>query len=238
VQFHLGAPEESLWPSTGGVTTSVPEGEVIDGMAECGFSSQADFEQWLAGSGVLMDDEPNVFAGTYGYYSAPGGSHSSGWRADTYDSDVSFTVLCLVRAHDDISRTRFRSYLVNDVAAALATSPVVESHAVHLLEDYESSAELWEGAAVDHGLPQTGQIDAMLEVTVNDRRAWQALLEHGPANEALRTQGEFFSTVHAYPVRYSPVLVDSGRLTAAGEFGYSTAEVIRQVGATNFPRNR
>lgn len=231
-QFHLGPNQPDHWLSAEGVDTLASKTEIIDGIAECGFVTGEQFERWLGDAQCLMDDEQNCFDGTYGYYTLNSGSHTIKSVA-VQGARGMLSVVALVRRRVGIDDSDFRSFVQSDLTDAFRESEHCQRFRYHLLEPYEGREAAWRGHIVKSHIPEELRHHAAVEFIVENRLALRRLFESPTYKATLGNQAKLFSAVHAYPVNHTVNLVRGGVATLDGRRGWTTAELIRNIGAVN-----
>lgn len=229
-QFHLDSPRSHDWTTAPSVNTTVPDGERIDGAAQCAFVSREDFDRWLTGADALADDERNCFDGTYGYYALGSAGHVG---ADAPGPADGQSVLVLIRRRAHAETGQFRSFIRDTLVTAFLGSGFVNTVSGHLLEPYGDHESQWDADALDNRIPAERQHHAVLHVSCENMLAWRRLLDADELSTTVTAQAELFSAVHVYPVREVITFVHGGAITLDGRRGKSTAELIRTVGAVN-----
>ena len=234
-QHHLDAPDAGLLPESvaaSGIDVSVPESERLEGLAEVTFASEGDRAGMGASpaAGQLMEDEQNIFRGTYLHSSVAGNTRTlvDHGSAMPQGEREAYHAILLIAANEDGDRPTFRQHVTEDIAAALTRAEHVVKVRYHLFESYDASG--WDTPNVDNDRTQAEAFDTWIEIAFTDRAAAQRALDdvgHALAEPAL------IQAIHAYPVRTAYTLVYDGRPTLAGLRGASVAETIIAIGAEN-----
>ena len=235
-QHHLAAPAPDLLPDViadSGVAVAVSDADRLEGLAEVTFVSEADRAGLGASpaAGQLMDDEQNIFQGTYLHATTAGNTRTLVDHARTgapQGARDAQHVILLLAATEDGDRGRFRALVTDGVAAPLATAPDVVKVRYHLFEAYDASG--WDTPNVDNDRTQAQAFDAWIELGFTDGAAVEAAL--ASVGDALADPG-LIAAVHAYPVGETYTLVYDGRPTLAGLRGYAIMETVTAVGAAN-----
>ncbi len=213
-QHHLDAPDASLLPAAvgaSGIDVDVSEADWLEGLAEVTFASEADRGGMGASpaAGQLMEDEQNVFKGTYLHSSIEGNTrtlvdHGPGAPQGARDAYHAILLIAANEAGDDGA---FRDLVTAQITTPLAVSADVVKVRYHLFEGYDASG--WDTPNVDNERTQDEAFEAWVEIAFADRAAAQAALAkiaNGLANP------ELIAAIHAYPVRAAYTLVYEGRL--------------------------
>ena len=234
-QHHLGAPDADVLPvavAASGVDVAVSDADRLEGLAEVTFASEADRGGMGASpaAGQLMEDEQNVFKGTYLHSSVKGNTRTlvdTGPGAPQGERDAYHAIL-LIASNETADAQAFRDLVTTQITPALAVSDDVVKVRYHLFEGYDASG--WDTPNVDNDRTQEQAFDAWVEIAYPDRAATEAALA-GIADALANPK--LITAIHAYPVQAAYTLVYDGRPTLAGLRGASIAENITQVGAAN-----
>jgi len=231
-QFHLGAQQPRLWHVGNDVSMAASADVQIQGIAECGFNEMHDYEAWVKGAVTLMDDERNVFSGTYGYYTLDGCSHTPRWAsAWEIKGGVHFCVLLRKRAAAEPEPFK---HLVCDILAPLfARSEEIFGVRHHVFAPYEVTKGAWHAGLIDHAITDANRYEAALEIVVSSQLALNHIFDGEAYQATLSAQSALLEAAHAYEIDNAPILVAQGKSTMAGRRGASVAAIIEELGATN-----
>ena len=234
-QHHLDAPDASLLPGVvaeSGIDVTVSEAERLEGLAEVTFASEADRGGMGASpaAGQLMEDEQNIFKGTYLHSSVAGNTrtlvdHGPGIPQGEREA---YHAILLIAENENSDSQAFRDLVTSDITAPLAAAEDVVKVRYHLFEGYDASG--WDTPNVDNDRTQDQAFDAWVEIAFTGRAAAQRALDDIGATLA---SPDLIAAIHAYPVRAAYTLVYDGRPTLAGLRGASVAETITAIGAEN-----
>lgn len=234
-QHHLDAPDAGLLPESvaaSGVDVTVAATDRLEGLAEVTFASEADRAGLGASpaAGQLMEDEQNVFKGTYLHSSVEGNTrtlvdHRPGTPQGTREA---YHAILLIAGNETGDTQAFRDLVTAEITTPLVVSADVVKVRYHLFEGYDASG--WDTPNVDNDRTQDQAFDAWVEIAFTDRAAAQRALDDIGATLA---NPDLIAAIHAYPVRAAYTLVYDGRPTLAGLRGVSVAETITAVGADN-----
>ena len=177
-----------------------------------------------------MEDEQNIFKGTYLHSSVEGNTrtlvdHGPGMPLGARNA---YHAILLIAANEASENQVFRDLVTAQITTPLAVSADVVKVRYHLFEGYDASG--WDTPNVDNDRTQDQAFDAWVEIAFTDRAAAQMALEDIGAALA---SPDLIAAIHAYPVRAAYTLVYDGRPTLAGLRGASVAETITAIGAEN-----
>jgi hypothetical protein len=232
-QHRFGPALPGFFPSPPTVAQNVPSGDPIVGMAEITFESSQDRGKLIGGAvaGAMVMDEQNVLKGTYMYSTGPGNAVT---LLDRFESNTpqgapdGYSVMTFIRQAENVSTKQFRSFLRDEVAAALAKTVGVMKVRLHLLEAYDSAA--WPTPNVDHERAADQQYHAYLELAFNTK----AEATGAPFAKALTALAESLqkhvSALTTYPTFQKNTMRYGGRPTFAGLRGLSALRTLTAIG--------
>jgi hypothetical protein len=218
------------------ITTRPRPREIIDGIAELRWESDADLERWEHDpilTELVSEDEQNVFGHCAVYWAF--GENVALVKDDLPGIVIDgrhglLTIVVLVRRSLGVEPADLRAVLRSELGAALAAQPGLARLTLHLLDS--SRPETWDSPNVTH---QQGErpYDAWLELTFRRLDDLAGVLRCLEVEQALARIAPFVSELHAYREDESYTLRFDSRPTLIGLRGYPAAEAILGAGAIN-----
>jgi mannose-6-phosphate isomerase-like protein (cupin superfamily)/peptidoglycan hydrolase-like protein with peptidoglycan-binding domain len=233
-QFHVAHNEGGIFPDVEGVDYSSPEEDQFDGIAELTFRSAADRDIWFNSSGILMDDEHNIFSKGIGYVTELGNSTTYVDGIETGDPNGDLDVIkfhVMVRQAPWASTRDFRSYMSDTFAANVVRSSKLLKFRLHLFEPPDVSRP--DAAGVVHYEPPEKQYQAAYEIAFRNKLDMELFFASPEYAAAVEGQSRYVQQVSPFPERDAYTFVYNGKMTLTGQRGSRTAELITELGATN-----
>lgn len=226
-QYHLAPPIAAL--STGSDDHPTDE---LQGIAEVSYCSESDIAV-LANSPVaaqIMQDEKNVFAGSYLYAVSDGdaGSLIEPLVALPTVNKPPGSLLLLVAKVDGEQRSAFKEAILTEGQRLLTSCPGVETLRFNFFQPYQADA--WPAPGVNHILTQ--KYNALVALQLPSRKAAIGCLQ----------SGRFFTTAGStakprkrvvYPVAQGFTMVADGKPTQLGLRGLPAYQLIEKLHADN-----
>lgn len=208
VQVHLAETNPGLWPATPGLETEVPADRRIDGIAQVTFQTVLSA---LAGSEqtkLAFKDEINVFRRTLMYLGLPNWTR---WYNVARPGDtIGSRVLVYLRRRDGVSGGRFRKFVYDELAPALAgIGNLMELRTQTFLP---WSKALWNSPNVAHDNPPDRRFHASVMLGFADVAAQAALFEALRLGNLSSDLSRVASAAHAYQVSEALTFVRDGTI--------------------------
>lgn len=239
--LELAHDDGSMWPRVDGIGYAMTEAESFDHSNPTVYTSKRALEAYFldpAVGGILMRDEPNIFAETI-IYTAPEGQLLE-YRAPRPDSTglaegegaVKYLVYFRKAAGTDVAG--FRRFMTESYAPALAAAPDVSTLRLFLLDPPDNSNSTNRLATgVSHFAAPERQYQAAIEIAFADRLAMTRAFGSDAYRATLPEQPRRIRQMHVFSVPETTWMVEDGVLTTAGLRGAPAARLITTVGATN-----
>ena len=233
-QHHLDIADQQIWPNTQSVQTVPEVADHIEGVAVATFgytskeADQAVKERNMKISSLVLQDEQNIFKGTYSFFSI---DKNSILMKSSERGEGLYTVIVLLRKIEKIKLLSFQSYLRDELAPALAADDRSEKVVLNFLEDHTLTA--YSSPGVDNILPVDKRYDAVLEMGFETAEAATNLFNAEPIKKIISKQQLFLKAAFAYPVRATYTMAYNGRPTQIGLRGYPATKAINSVCADN-----
>ena len=233
-QFHLAHNRGGLWPTIEGIDyKSLPEDQ-FDGIAELTFASETDRQTFFKASGILMNDEHNIFSKAIGYNTSSGNSQTYIDRIETGTPNGKLGILkfhVMVKKADGVSVEDFRQYMTNSFATSVAQSDAVLKFRLHLFEEVDNSRP--DAAGVSHFEPPQKQYQAAFEIAFASALEMEQFFVSKEYLAAAKNLTNYVKQISPFPERTAYTFLYDGQITLAGQRSSTVAELITQVGATN-----
>jgi hypothetical protein len=233
VQNHFSREQDAhLWPEVEGVTP-LP-GYVLDGGVEIGFANSADQAVFKDASPILFSDEQNMFAETIAYNLAQGSRTFVDRWADPVpngNEGLDRIHLHFSPRHDDASA--FHTFLADELAAFLATSPEVLKLRLHLPESYDNAVPNPPAPNVAHVTSPERANLAIMEIAFASPLARRAFYASDAFQSTVAGQSRHIRHATAFAVSGIYTYVRDKALTTAGLRGSRAAQLIGLLGANN-----
>ncbi len=232
VFLHLVSFADSGWPEIPGVSARPAEADEFHGVPEATFATMDDLAVFQAVSGPQMADGVHFLSEMLAYPSLGANTATLLERSDPAPdgTDGLARHLVFLRRSPAVGIDRFRAFVADEFAPALAAAPRVLKVRRHLLEEIE--------VALDHpgtvmSKPLDRQYQACIEVVVPDQAALDELAGSTAWRDVSRGVAEHCVAVHAPRVERCITTRHHGRITLAGVRGVRVADIIARVGAEN-----
>lgn len=236
-QFHLGRAMQRWLNLPEGVSTAVPSGARIHGIAEVILNAEED-RAGLASSTVaahIQGDEQYVFRTSLLYNLAAGASrtHVSRGRAEsdaTVGTAANATLFLLLGRRKGCSPDEFAASLEAGLIPALAEEEGIRKLRTHALASGDPS--LWCTTGVENRQTPATAFDIVLQLT-GEPGSRVVELVNQCLGRISPSQLDTLGKVHAYEVRGRFQMVRGGRPTHLGLRGFSVMNTIAAAGAEN-----
>jgi len=205
-QIHLAEHNPGLWPTTGGVQTSIPVDRKIDGVAEVTFQSALAPLKGRKQTKLAYADEINVFRRTLLYAGPP---NSSRWY-DVADpgQKAGARALVYLRRRDGVRAVEFRKFVNKQLTPALAgTEALKELRTQTFLPWIE---KLWDTPNVAHDNPHDQRFHASISLGFTDTAARDAFFTSDVIQDLSNQLAPLVSAIHAYDVAAALTYVKNG----------------------------
>ncbi|BAZ70763.1 ethyl tert-butyl ether degradation EthD (plasmid) [Fischerella sp. NIES-4106] len=233
-QFHVAHNQASIWPTLDGIDYSCPESDQFDGIAELTFATENDRQTWFNASGILMDDEYNIFSKAIGYNTSPGNSQtyvdciSTGYP----NGDLGIRKFhVMVKKADGVSIEAFRRYMKDSFAPAIVKSNFVLKFRLHLFEEVDNSRP--DAPGVIHVELSRNQYQAAFEIAFSDSLDMANFFVSNEYISTVPSQPQYIKQISTFPERTAYTFVYDGQMTLAGQRSSTVAELITNIGAIN-----
>eukprot|EP00899_Mesostigma_viride_P017366 jgi/Mesvir1/25630/Mv01850-RA.1 len=232
-QYHVDHSEGGIFQVAPGVEILTEFEDQFDGIAELTFRSEADRRTWFDGSGILMDDEHNIFSKAIGYVTNIGNSATlKDLRREPAANEATryprFHVL--IRKNDLVSVAEFRKY-VQDLAGLAYASQQTTKVRVHLFEDIETNRP--DAAGVAHGEDPERVYHAALELAFDTRLDAELFFVSKEYKQAMEKMAKYIKAVLPMPENACYTFVYNDQMTLAGIRGSQIVQNIVDCGAVN-----
>ena len=233
-QFHVAHAAGGLFQRVAGVDYGADPEDQFDGIAELTFQSAAKRERWFHAASILMDDEHNIFSKAIGYVTLEGNSKTYVDGIAVGDPNGPLDVVkfhVLVKQSAGARVDEFRRYLTDNFAPVVAGSGRVVKFRLHLFEPPDVSRP--DAAGVSHSEVRDKQYQAAFEIAFANDADRQSFVSSEDYAAATRELPRYVRQVAPFRERASYAFVHNGRMTLAGQRGSRTAQLIRELDATN-----
>ena len=205
-QTHLAETNPGLWPVTSGVETEIPAGRKIDGVAQVTFQSVLSA---LAGGDqnkLAFKDEINVFRRTLLYLGLP--NWARWYDVGRQGDKVGSRVLVYLRRRDGVSGGRFRRFIDNELAPALAEAGALKELRTEAFLPWIKG--LWNTPNVAHDNPVDQRFHASVMLGFANVEEQAAFFNSRALGTISAQLSPIASAVHAYEVAEALTFVRDG----------------------------
>ncbi|BAY50072.1 ethyl tert-butyl ether degradation EthD (plasmid) [Scytonema sp. HK-05] len=233
-QFHVAHNQGGIWPTLDGIDYNYLESDQFDGIAELTFATENDRQTWFNASGILMDDEYNIFSKAIGYNTSPGNSQTYVDGISTGDPNGELGIPkfhVMVKKADGVSVEAFRKYMKDSFAPAIVKSNFVLKFRLHLFEEVDNSRP--DAPGVIHVEPPKNQYQAAFEIAFSNFLDMANFFASDEYTSTFKSQPKYIKQINTFPERAAYTFVYNGQLTIAGQRSCTVAELITNIGAIN-----
>lgn len=207
-QVHLAETNLGLWPQIPGVETEIPAGRKIDGVAQVAFQSAFSVLAGREQNKLAFKDEINVFRRTLLYIGLPNWSR---WYDVARPGErVGTRVLVYLRRRDGVGGGRFRKFIDNELAPALAGIGALKELRTQSFLPW--SKGLWNTPNVAHDNPADQQFHASVMLGFTDAAEQAAFFQSRKLDSLSTELARFTSAAHAYQVAEALTFVRDGAI--------------------------
>ena len=217
-QHHVEHDKSMRRPDIEGIDFSCTEEEEFDGIAELTFKSDTDRQTWFKASGILMDDEYNLFSKGIGYNTSEGNSITYVDRIEVGDHNGTSDILkfhVMIRKAQSVSVEEFRKYLKETYAPLISSSKYVTKFRLHLFDEVDNTRP--DAPGVSHFEPPEKQYQAAYEIAFPNALIKGLFFESEEYKTAIQTLPTYVSKFQFFLQRSIYTLVYDGEPTLAGK---------------------
>lgn len=233
-QFHVAHDEGGLWPQLPNIEYTTPIEEQFDGIAELTFRNDNERKAWFTASGILMDDEHNIFSQAIGINTME--SNSITFVDGIHNGEPNgkqeiIKLHVMIKQRKNVSVNQFRDFLVNGFAKKIIASKYLLKLRLHMFEEVDNTRP--PAAGVSHSQPEEQQFQAAIEIAFDNHIEMERFFASQEYQSTVTDQAKYIRQISVFPERTAFTFIYNDKMTVAGLRGSNIANLIKNIGAIN-----